>query len=82
MCACITVDDSFCFQIKESEIDFWNINFETLHIRHQEKMYPPRVKMTVDAPNVEPRIKFLFKFEGCSIDSQLDDMEILFPLSK
>ena len=47
---------------------------------HQERMYPPRVIMTVDTLNVEHRIKLLFKFEGRTIDSQLDDMEILFPL--
>ena len=43
-------------------------------------MYPPRVKMTVDAQDVEPRTKLLIEFDGCSSDSQLD-MEIFFPLS-
>ena len=35
--------------------------------------------MTVDAPDIEPRIKLPLQFKGC-LDSQLD-MEILFPLS-
>ena len=51
-----------------------------LLLRHQERMYPPRVIMTVGTRNVEHHIKLLFKFEGRTIDSQLDDMEILFPL--
>ena len=46
----------------------------------ERKMYPPRVTMTVDAPNIEPRIKLPIRFEGCLDDSQLD-MEIHFPLS-
>ena len=68
-------------QIQETSINFWNTNFETLQLKHRCKMYPPRVRMTVDAPNVEPRIKLLIKFNGCSSDSQLD-MELFFPLSK
>lgn len=43
-------------------------------------MYPPRVTMTVSAPNIEPRIKLPIQFEGCLDNSQLD-MEIHFPLS-
>ena len=71
----------FCLQIQEIDVNFWNTNFETLQLKHQRKMYPPRIKMTVDAPNIDPRIKLLVKFDGCSSDSQLD-MEIFFPLSK
>ena len=72
---------SFHIQIQETDIDFWNTEFETLKLKYQERMYPPRVRMTVDAPSIEPRTKFLVKFDGCSSDSQLN-MEILFPLSK
>lgn len=67
-------------KIKEMDVDFWNTKFEILQFKHEAKMYPPRVRMTVDVPNVEPRMKLLINFEGCSRDSQLD-MEILFPLT-
>ena len=65
-------------QIKESSIDFWKIK-KTLQFKIERKMYPPRVRMTIDAPDIEPRIKLPLRFEGC-LDSQLD-MEIHFPLS-
>ena len=74
---CMTL---FYIQIPETEIDFWNTKFEILRLKHQERIYPPRVRMTVDAPNAEPRSKLLIEFDGCSSDSQLS-MEILFPLS-
>ena len=61
------------------DIDFWKIK-KTLQFKIKRKMYPPRVRMTVDAPNIEPRIKLPIRFEGCLDNSQLD-MEILFPLS-
>ena len=67
-------------QIKEADIDFWGTQFETLKYRYNARIYPPRVKVTVDVPHELHRIKLPVQFEGCSGDSQLD-MEILFPLS-
>ena len=62
------------------DVDFWNTEFEILKFKHEARTYPPSVRMTVDAPSIEPRMKLLVKFEGCSRESQLD-MEILFPLT-
>ena len=47
--------------------------------RHQRKMYPPRVKMTVSLKNPDITLKLPIKFAGCSSDNQLD-VEITFPL--
>ena len=45
-------------------------------LRHEMKMYPPRVKMTVIVKNTHA-VKIPMKFEGCTSDSKLD-MELAF----
>ena len=49
--------------------------------RHQRRMYPPRVKMTVSLKNPDLTLKLPVKFTGCLSDSQLD-VELTFPLGK
>ena len=49
-----------------------------MHLQHEKKMYPPRVKMTVILKNKEDAIVPV-KFLGCSSDSQLD-IDLPFPL--
>ena len=67
--------------MKESEIDFWKIKEEALGFKIKNKIYPPRVRVCVDAPVLELRTKLRFHFEGCSSSSDQLDIEILFPLS-
>lgn len=50
-----------------------------MRIRHNLKMYPPRVKMTVSAKCYDFSFKLPVKFIGCSSDSELD-VELMFPL--
>ena len=44
-------DNTFMYtssvQIKVSDMDLWSMGIETMQLRHDLKMYPPRVKMTV-----------------------------------
>ena len=49
-----------------------------MHLRHERKMYPPRVKMTVikQSDNI---LKLPVRIEGCSCDHQLD-VELTIPL--
>ena len=70
-------------QIKASKVDFWRNNIETMKLEYQEKLYPPRVVMSVRMMSDESApLKLPISFKGCSSDSQLDDMEITFPLGK
>ena len=51
-----------------------------MKLRHEEKMYPPRVKMTVGMKNPDDHNRYilLVKIEGCSKEDQLD-IELFFP---
>lgn len=51
-----------------------------MQIRHDRKMYPPRVKMTVCIKTFDYSFKLPIKFDGCSSDSLLD-VELAFPLA-
>ena len=68
-------------QIRASDMDFWTMGFENMQLRHNLKMYPPRVKMTVSMNSSDVAFKLPIKFNGCSDDSQLD-IELTFPLGK
>lgn len=61
------------------EINFWNDSFTTMQLKHERKMYPPRVKMTVDMRDSDVTIKLLLKVNGClakpgkgSLDAELN----------
>ena len=75
-------DGTMCLQIRASDIDFWRegLKFDVMRLRHDKKLYPPRVKMTVSFQSSDLQFKLPVKFEGCSNDSQLD-VELTFPLS-
>ena len=68
-------------QIKVSDMDFWSMGIETMQLRHDLRMYPPRVKMTVSMKSSDVAFKLPIKFNGCSDDSQLD-IELTLPLGK
>lgn len=60
-----------CMQIKASDINFWTRRLDDMRLRHQRKMYPPRVKMTVLLTNPDHALKLPIKVVG-SNDSNLD----------
>ena len=62
-------------------MNFWSMGIETMQLRHDLKMYPPRVKMTISMKSSDLAFKLTIKFNGCSDDSQLDT-ELTFPLGK
>ena len=63
-------------------MDFWSMGVDNMQLRHDLKMYPPRVKMTVGIKSLaDLTFKLAIKFNGCSDDSQLDT-ELTFPLGK
>lgn len=69
-------------QIRASDINFWGSPFDSMRLRHETKMYPPRVKMTVTLNNfLNQSFKLQIKFIRCSRDSLLD-VELTFPLCK
>ena len=53
-----------------------------MQLRHEKKMYPPRVKMTVGMKNLDDFdiYKLSVKIEGCSEEDQLD-IQLFFPPS-
>ena len=66
-------------QIKALDIDITGEEISIMRFKHTNKIYPPRVKMTVAMINPETLLKLPVRFVGCSSDSQLD-MELIFPL--
>ena len=48
-------------------------------LRHERKMYPPQVKMTVRLQDSTNIFKIPVKVFGCSTDSELD-VELTFPI--
>lgn len=73
----ITVDVVY-IQIRASDIDFWKTNFDTMKLKHEKRIYPPRVKMTIMLKDSESR-KLLVRFVGSSNDNQLNT-EVPLPL--
>jgi hypothetical protein len=53
-----------------------------MQLRHEKKMYPPRVKLTVGMKNPDDCdiYKLSVKIEGCSEEDQLD-IQLCFPPS-
>ena len=49
-----------------------------MKLKHETRMYPPRVKMTVVMSNTSP-FRLSLKVAGCSSENQLD-MDIALPL--
>ena len=68
-------------QIKASDVKFWQNADEAVMVRkHERKMYPPRVIITVTSKTDSiPAFLLAVKFEGCSGDCHLD-RDISFPI--
>ena len=69
-------------QIKLSEIDFWmeRSTFDTMLLKHEEKMYPPNVKMSITRKSNDVT-KLPVRITGC-LDEGLMDMDIPLQLGK
>ena len=65
-------------QIRASDIDFWNSKYDIMRLKHDVKMYPPRVKMTL--PSYPGFSKLPVKFEGCQSIGQSLDFDVSIPL--
>ena len=63
------------------DIDFWKRDFSDMKQRHERKMYPPRVKMTVSMRNPKLTHTLPIKFEGCEDNLQLN-VDLTIPLGK
>ena len=75
---CVYIDLINTQQIYLSKIDFWmrTISFNDMQLKHDLKIYPPNVKMTISHTSVRPIIrKIPVKITGCSKEGELD-MEI------
>ena len=70
--------DDCVLQIKASDINFWTKRLDDMRLRHERKIYPPRVKMTVILKNPDHVFKLPVKVVGSS-DSNLD-VDLIFPL--
>ena len=70
---------SILIQIKGSDISFWDRDFAVMQRKHEMKMYPPRVKMTVSIKDPNTQFVLPVKFSGCRNDGELD-MDITLPL--
>ena len=51
-----------------------------MHLKHDVKVYPPRVKMTIPVPCSINKLPV--KFEGCVSVNQSLDVELSIPLAK
>ena len=68
-------------QIRITDIEFWNRDANDMKRRHERKMYPPRVVMTISIRNPELTHTLPIKFEGCADNSQLD-IDLTIPFGK
>ena len=69
-------------QIRASDINFWDrkFDFKAMKLRHERRMYPPRIKMTIVMKDADLTLVIPVKFEGCTKDSQLD-MDLTLPFT-
>ena len=68
-------------QIKASDIDLvWNRSFDDMRRRHERRMYPPRIKMTVSLYNSDTKVKLPVKFSGYVEDDHQLDTELILPI--
>ena len=67
-------------QIKASDIDFGMKSFDDMRRRHERRMYPPRIKMTVSLYNSDTRVKLPVKFSGYVKDDYQLDTELILPI--
>ena len=76
----IVLQYNVILQIKASDIAFWDKKFSIMQRKHEKKMYPPRVKMTVSI-NDSNLTHFVLpvKFVGCR-DNELET-DLTLPLS-
>ena len=65
-------------QISASDIDFWSENLESMELKHEMKMYPPRVKMTV-LMKITNNIKLSIDIVGCCGNL---DMDLVLPIGE
>ena len=67
-------------QIKASDIDFGKKSFDDMRRRHEKRMYPPRIKMTVSLYNSDMKVKLPVKFSGYVEDDYQLDTELILPI--
>ena len=69
-------------QIKISDIDLvWKRSFDDMKQRHELKMYPPRIKVTVSLYNSDTKVKLPVKFSGYVGEDGHDlDTELILPI--
>ena len=74
----------FIAQIKASQVNYWDEAFNTMKLKHERKMYPPRIQMTVMLNFADLVLKLPVDFSGSDLTSnnELKKMDILFPLGK
>ena len=68
-------------QIRIIDIEFWKRDFNDMKRRHERKMYPPRVEMTVSIRDPAFTFTLPIKFEGCANNSLLD-VDLTIPFGK
>ena len=52
-----------------------------MQLKHERKMYPPRVKLTIHWRNPDDVFPMPIRFIGCSVDGRLD-VNIKIPIGK
>ena len=67
-------------QIKASDMDFGKKSFDDMRRRHEKRMYPPRIKMTVSLYNSDTKVKLPVKFSGYVEDDHQLDTELILPI--
>ena len=69
-------------QINCLSIDFWESGLDDgdLELMHQNRMYPPRIEMTVQLKQL-PGLTLSVSFEGCTPgEGALEELQFAFPL--
>ena len=66
-------------QIMASDIDFGKKSFDDLRRKHEIKMYPPLIKMTVMLYNSDTKVKLPIKFSGYDEGNHQLDAELIIP---
>ena len=74
------------FKINCKSIDFWESgldDFEALELMHQNMMYPPRIKMTVQLLKENCGVTVSISFDGCEPgEKAIQELQFVFPLGR
>ena len=68
-------------KIHPDDINFWNKDYNDLLLKHQMKMYPPRVIVTVMMKEPDTAVSIPVTFSGCENNDQLST-KLIFPLGR